>query len=47
VDAEALLTELLRYEAEIATVEPRFIRITNKVFYVQTEDDTCWSALSH
>ena len=40
MDSEALLTELLRYEAEIATVESRFIRITNKLFYVQTEDDT-------
>jgi len=39
VDSEALLAELARYEAEIADIESRFIRITDKLFYVQREDD--------
>jgi hypothetical protein len=39
VDSEALLAELARYEAEIANIESRFIRITDKLFYVQREDD--------
>ena len=39
MDSEALLAELARYEAEIANIESRFIRITDKLFYVQREDD--------
>ena len=39
MDSEALLAELARYEAEIADIESRFIRITDKLFYVQREDD--------
>jgi len=39
VDFEALLTELAGYEAEIANIESRFIRITDKLFYLQPEDD--------
>jgi hypothetical protein len=39
VDSEALLAELVRYEAEIANIETRFIRITDKLFYMQREDD--------
>jgi len=35
-----LLAVLLRYEAETAAIESRFIRITDKLFYVQSEDDT-------
>jgi hypothetical protein len=39
VDPVALLAELARYEAEIANIETRFIRITESVFYIKTDDD--------
>jgi len=39
VDSEALLAELARYEAEIANIESRFIRITESLFYIKTDDD--------
>jgi hypothetical protein len=39
VDPEALLAELAKYEAEIANIESRFIRITESLFYIPTDDD--------
>ena len=39
VDSEALLVELARYEAEIANIVSRFIRITESLFYIKTDDD--------
>jgi hypothetical protein len=39
VDFETPLTELAGYEAEIANIESRFTRITDKLFYLQPEDD--------
>lgn len=39
VNPETLLTELVKYEAKIAAVESRFIRITETLFYIQTDDD--------
>ena len=39
MDSEALLAELARYEAEIANIESRFIQITERLFYVRTDDD--------
>ena len=39
MDPEALLAELAKYEAEIANIESRFIRITESLFYIPTDDD--------
>ena len=39
MDSEALLAELARFEAEIANMESRFIQITERLFYVRTDDD--------
>lgn len=38
MDYEALLTELARYEADIANLESRFVRVTESLFYM-TDDD--------
>jgi hypothetical protein len=38
VDAEVLLTELVRYEAEIAAIESRFIRVTESLFFIEADD---------
>ena len=39
MDPEALLAELAKYEAEIANIKSRFIRITESLFYIPTDDD--------
>ena len=39
MDSEALLAELARYEAAIANIETRFIRITESLFFIKTDDD--------
>jgi len=39
VDAETLWDELVRFEAEIATIEMRFARVTESLFYIQNDDD--------
>jgi hypothetical protein len=38
VDAEALWDELVRFEAEIARIEMRFIRVTESLFYIQDRE---------
>jgi hypothetical protein len=39
MDSDVLLAELARYEAEIANIDSRFIRITESLFYLRTDDD--------
>ena len=39
MDHEALLTELARYEADVADIESRFVRVTESLFYMHTDDE--------
>ncbi len=38
--AEALWDELVRFEAEIARIEMRFVRVTETFFYIQEREGT-------